>query len=191
LVVLRFLGIDERLFRDCLDGLAFGRFFLHRLRLARCVRRHLNVHAANTWAGRYLAYGRLFADRLLRAAGLGRKGKLLAAGGAVVALVGPEATGKSTLVSECATWLGRAFRVRTIHTGKPPTQNLTKPLAITTTLLRDHLPRLRTTRVQAANSAGGRSDPGLDGARLWRHCGRGRLGSAPFSQEGAPSRRPR
>jgi thymidylate kinase len=153
-VARRNLGIDEQLFRDCLDGLTPGRPLLHRLWLSYRVRRQLRRHAAHRWLGRLVVHSQLFADHILVAAGLRRRGKVLAAGGAVIAFVGPEATGKSTLVSECATWLGGAFRVRTIHAGKPPAGGPTRLLAVATAVLRDHLPRLRTTRVQAANSAG-------------------------------------
>lgn len=154
LVALRNPGIDEPLFRQCLEGLAPGRSILRRLRLARRVRRQLRVHAAHTRLERLAVYARLAADRLLRAVGVGRPGKLLAAGGAVVAFVGPEATGKSTLVSECAAWLGSAFRVRAIHAGKPPARGATRPLAVAASLFRDQLPWLRSTRVQASNAEG-------------------------------------
>jgi thymidylate kinase len=49
----------------------------------------------------------------------------LASGGAVIVFVGPDACGKSTLVAETAAWLGKVFRVRRVHLGKPPSTWLT------------------------------------------------------------------
>jgi thymidylate kinase len=44
----------------------------------------------------------------------------LLTGGKIIALVGPQATGKSTLVAALAKWLGAELKVTTIHAGKPP-----------------------------------------------------------------------
>jgi thymidylate kinase len=54
-----------------------------------------------------------------------RKGKILQSGGMVVALVGPKASGKSTLGNELSTRLGKQLLVRRIHAGKPPPTLLT------------------------------------------------------------------
>ena len=48
------------------------------------------------------------------------KGNILASGGAIIAIVGPEASGKSTFVAELASWLGEHFQVGKVHVGKPP-----------------------------------------------------------------------
>ncbi len=48
-----------------------------------------------------------------------RTGKQLSTGGRVIALVGPEASGKSTTAEELGRWLRSAFRVQTVHVGKP------------------------------------------------------------------------
>ena len=49
---------------------------------------------------------KLIAGRLLRT---GRR-KLLTSGGVLIAFVGPEATGKSTLTAECGRWTPRVER---------------------------------------------------------------------------------
>jgi thymidylate kinase len=52
---------------------------------------------------------------------LGRRTrKRLADGGAVVAVVGGDGAGKTTLVEDVSGWLGGALDVRRIHLGKPP-----------------------------------------------------------------------
>lgn len=49
----------------------------------------------------------------------GRRDLVLANGGLIVALVGPKATGKSTLTSEIARYFGRHLDVVRMHVGKP------------------------------------------------------------------------
>ncbi len=46
-------------------------------------------------------------------------------GGKIIAFVGPQATGKSTLASSVQTWLGQELSVECIHAGKPPSTLLT------------------------------------------------------------------
>jgi thymidylate kinase len=54
-----------------------------------------------------------------------RKDLALQTGGLVVALVGPKATGKSTLSNAIAKRLGRELNVQRLHVGKPPATALT------------------------------------------------------------------
>ncbi|WP_091325812.1 hypothetical protein [Geodermatophilus ruber] len=49
-----------------------------------------------------------------------RNTKRLVAGGSVVAVVGGDGAGKSTLTNGLAGWLGGAFDTRVVHMGKPP-----------------------------------------------------------------------
>ena len=46
-------------------------------------------------------------------------------GGKIIAFVGPQATGKSTLTSALQAWLGQELSVQCIHAGKPPSTLLT------------------------------------------------------------------
>lgn len=68
--------------------------------------------------------------------------------GVVIAFVGPEATGKSTLVAATAAWLDEWVPTRSIHAGKPPPTALTAPLSQLLPLLRRHAADLRTTRLE-------------------------------------------
>ncbi len=67
---------------------------------------------------------------------------------AFIALVGSEATGKSTLANEIGRWLGERYSVRVIHAGKPPATWVTWPLHVLLPLLRKLMPALRTSRIE-------------------------------------------
>lgn len=139
--------VEATLFRRCLESLDRDTSFLQRYRLARRVRRRLRVHAAHSAWSRRLEYGRWlwwFAVRRLT----GRKDKVLAAGGAVIAIVGPEATGKSTLIEESRAWLASAFAASAVHAGKPPASWLTWPVNLALPYLRELFPRFRRSRVE-------------------------------------------
>jgi hypothetical protein len=66
----------------------------------------------------------------------------------VIAFVGSEATGKSTILDEVAGWLGRTHRVRRVHAGKPPSTPLTFLPHVLLPALRALFPEQRTLRVE-------------------------------------------
>lgn len=144
--------IDERLFVACVETLAGDSPLLTRMRLARQVRRRLKVYAKYTFFARLLAYGQLLWAEARRRLGTKRQNKVLPAGGAVIAFVGADATGKSTLVAETGRWLGDTFTVNVIHTGKPPSSWVTAPVnmalavmrRLTSSQRRDHLKGQKT-----------------------------------------------
>lgn len=65
-------------------------------------------------------------------------------GGRVIAIIGPDASGKSTMVAECVTWLRGVFPVTTAHLGKPPSTWLTWLPNTSGRLLGRIAPALRT-----------------------------------------------
>jgi thymidylate kinase len=85
-----------------------------------------------------MAYGRLTRSK---------KGMILQSGGAVIAFVGPEATGKSTLLTASRRWLGEHFVVNQIHAGKPKSTPLTMLPNILLPLLRSALPTYRQSKI--------------------------------------------
>ncbi|HSL24947.1 MAG TPA: hypothetical protein VLA54_01605, partial [Acidimicrobiia bacterium] len=92
------------------------------------------------WRFAHLAVNRLVgATRKLTPAG----------GGAVIAFVGSEATGKSTMLAETQSWLGEHYTVTRIHAGKPPVTALTFLPHVLLPALRRLLPEQRSTRVEA------------------------------------------
>lgn len=114
-----FPSIDQRTFDKLLDAIGNDRALIGRALLGwkvawrlRGLKRLGTIRAfvSRTW--RVLA---LVASRLTR-----RKGLSLQTGGFIVALVGPKATGKSTLANELAVRFGKHLKVLRIHAGKPP-----------------------------------------------------------------------
>jgi len=139
--------IDEETFIEGLSLFAEPGNILAKIWFAKRVRRALRVYAKLPRHRQIAAYGSLFWQYALRRLARQRRNKSLASGGAVVAFVGPEATGKSTLVAESKRWLGGAFAVRDIHAGKPPSTWLTFPLNGVVPLLRKLTPEFRTNRI--------------------------------------------
>lgn len=66
-------------------------------------------------------------------------------GGSIMAVVGPDATGKSTIVSELKRWLGSEFWVEGAHAGRPPATLLTFIPRLALPFLRRLAPSYRTT----------------------------------------------
>jgi thymidylate kinase len=72
-------------------------------------------------------------------------------GGAIIAFVGSEATGKSSLLAEMSHWLGEHFAVEQIHVGKPKSTALTFVPNSLVPALRSKLPNYRLTHLEAQN----------------------------------------
>ncbi|MDQ4108927.1 MAG: hypothetical protein M3138_09010 [Actinomycetota bacterium] len=66
----------------------------------------------------------------------------------LIAFVGSEATGKSTILNEVESWLGRSHRVRRIHAGKPPSTPITFVPHVLLPAIRRLFPEQRTLRVE-------------------------------------------
>lgn len=71
-----------------------------------------------------------------------------AGGGGVIAFVGSEATGKSTVLDRMQDWLSQTYTVRRVHAGKPPATALTYAPHVLLPSLRALFPDQRSTRVQ-------------------------------------------
>lgn len=151
--------IDEALFLKCIDMLNEPTSLRKKIGAARQVRRRLRVYARYAGLRRVLAYARWLWGRVKRRLGAKKKDKILYSGGAVIAIVGPDATGKSTLVAECAQWLGKAFAVQTVHAGKPPSTWLTLPINLVLRLARDSSLRQRPGRPAVGAPAGNPHPP--------------------------------
>ena len=145
--------INEALFLECLDTLQENTSLPKRFFLAKRVRRRLQVYSKYHLAGLVSAYGQFLWEKLQSFLTHRRKNKSLKTGGAVIAFVGAEATGKSTLVSETENWLTKIFSTRSVHAGKPPATWMTAPLNLILPLLRRLLPQLRTTQQDGKSAA--------------------------------------
>jgi hypothetical protein len=101
-------------------------------------------------------------SRLQRVASLvrrragGRRDRVLETGGAIVALVGPKATGKSTLGSGIAKVLAAHLDVVRIHAGKPPATILSAGPRIFLPLARRLFPAERPSAHDSAERRGAR-----------------------------------
>lgn len=122
--------IDEKLFVQCIAAIEKNSSLLERIRLARFVRRRIRNYRKHTFLEWASSFGSLVFTQVQRRIGPSKKNKVLQAGGAVIAIVGADATGKSTVVSETSRWLGKDFLVRKIHAGKPPTSLVTAPVNV-------------------------------------------------------------
>jgi thymidylate kinase len=84
--------------------------------------------------------------------------KQLPGGGKVISFIGPDASGKSTMVAASADWLGKVFRIKVAHLGKPPSTWLTLLPNTAGRWLGRVAPRMRTFHqrpAQAGSSARG------------------------------------
>ena len=75
----------------------------------------------------------------------------------MIAFVGSEATGKSTILNEVEGWLGRSHRVRRVHAGKPPSTPLTFLPHVLLPALRAVFPEQRTLYVEERYEDGDRA----------------------------------
>ncbi|WP_197521046.1 hypothetical protein [Bradyrhizobium icense] len=119
-----FPSIDPPLFRKLLDAIEDERALVRRVVLGwRVARRLRGLRRLGPMLG---AISRLWRVLSLLVKRFRRRGDLvLQTGGMIVALVGPKATGKSTIAHALATRLGGHLDVLPIHAGKPPATALT------------------------------------------------------------------
>jgi hypothetical protein len=140
-------GFGADLFARALDALLAPAPLWRRVILARRVRAKLRPFARRGRVGSWSAGVRAFASRAVYHVRGSRKRLTPGGGGAVIAFVGPEATGKSTMLAETESWLGRYFTVRRVHAGKPSSTLLTVLPNVFLPALRSLLPAQRSTRV--------------------------------------------
>jgi thymidylate kinase len=145
--------IDTALFLECLKALKGNASLPRRILLAQTVRWHLQIYAKYNLPGLVSAYSQFLWEKAQSLLEGHRKKKTLKTGGVVIAFVGAEATGKSTLVSETGNWVKPIFSTRTVHAGKPPSTWITAPFNVILPLLRRLLPQLRTTRQEGRMAA--------------------------------------
>ena len=140
--------LDRRLFEQCALALRVPAPLWVRLKLARRVRSSLRMYARHSqtrssWTG-LSTFTRMLIRRLARS----KKTLRLRSGGALVAFVGPEATGKTTLINEVYGWLGEHFDVECVHAGKPASTKTTLIPNLAVPLLRVMVPALRPSKLE-------------------------------------------
>ncbi len=145
--------VDEPLFLKCVDAIDKNQSVLRRINLARQMRKRIHDYKEHGFLQRYSVYAQVIFAKLLRHLKGDRKNKNLVSGGRIIAFIGADATGKSTLVAATSRWLGGPFIVKVIHTGKPASSWLTLPVNIALGLVRKFM-RLK----HSANSGKSESD---------------------------------
>ena len=131
--------LDCGFFDRCARSLEAPTSAMRRLGLRWLLRRKLQGHAhgPNTFQAMGTLGLRVF--RKIRSLIAGPRSQMrLTGGGALVALVGGDGAGKSTLVNDLRGWLSKNFDAQTYHLGKPPRSLLT----IAVSLLRRVVTRL-------------------------------------------------
>ena len=120
--------VDDNFFQECVIALESKAGYPRKWLLAQKMRWRLRIYKKDNLLGRWLGYVNFIKASILRKLKKQKGKKILTSGGAVIAIVGADATGKSTLVNETSRWLRKNFVVNTIHAGKPPSALLTFPL---------------------------------------------------------------
>jgi thymidylate kinase len=141
--------IDEELFTAAYEALRKPAPTPRRIVLGFRVRSRLRRLARRHPTRARVAEVRKFAVRVRYRLSGSRKKLSPGTGGSVIAFVGPEASGKSTVVGEMERWLGAYYTVKRVHAGKPPATVLTLIPHALLPLLRALMPGRRSTRVGA------------------------------------------
>jgi thymidylate kinase len=118
---------NEKTFLACLDALLKGSSYLQKLILSHQIRWKLRSYRKYSLPGWLVGHIQLLSGNLIKKFRRQRGGKILLSGGTIIAIVGADATGKSTLVSETGRWLRKNYVVNTVHAGKPPSTLFTVP----------------------------------------------------------------
>ncbi len=152
-------NVDPKLFVQCVSALQSPAPLAKRLILARRLRsclalyaRRSRIRASGTG---FMTFTKLVVRRLVG----GPRDLVLCSGGALVAFVGPEATGKSTLISIVNHWLGAHFAVERMHAGKPPSTAATLLPNALVPLLRLAAPKQRSSELEARHAVNGLNRP--------------------------------
>jgi thymidylate kinase len=143
--------LDLVLFDRCLVALRNPRSVLERWLLGRQLQRVLRAYEVlPAWRARLERLRRL-KRRMFGRLGLTPRRFRLRSGGAIIAFLGPEASGKSTLVEQTTAWLSEVFDVHQIRSGTPPASVLTALPNLLLPLLRAALPAYRTSSLETSS----------------------------------------
>ena len=142
-------SIEADLFSECVAALKAPESLFRRISLGLQLRSKLRIYARHSAVRAWLVGARKFTAMLFRRLTRSQKELIPQSGGAVIAFVGPEATGKSTLIAEMSGWLGEHFAIEHIHAGKPKSTLLTSVPNLLVPALRSLFPSSRSTRLEA------------------------------------------
>ena len=141
-------SVDTDLFSECIQAIKSSTFLFHRIALGLRLRSSLRMYARHSSLKAWWSGIRTFLTMGFRRIMRSQRGMSPQSGGAVIAIVGPEATGKSTLLTEMKSWLGEHFAVNQIHAGKPKSTLFTFLPNLLVPALRFFLPSYRSSRLE-------------------------------------------
>jgi len=141
-------SVDFALFRKLRDAIESGRWGVGRFRLGRALASRLRPYRRFARPSATLARSGRAWRKAWRTLQGGTPPQALLSGGAVIAVVGSDGSGKSTVVGEVSRWLGEFLSVATIHGGKPPPSVPTALPRLLLPLLRRMMPGYRSTRIE-------------------------------------------
>ena len=146
-------ALDPDLFSECVAALKSPAPLSRRIILGRRLRSNLKGYARHSELRNSLAGLQKFVAMSIRRFVRSQKELMPMSGGSVIAFVGPEATGKSTLLSETRGWLGEHFVVEQIHAGKPKSTLLSAAPNLLVPTLRRMLPNYKSSTIEAEYSS--------------------------------------
>jgi thymidylate kinase len=129
--------IDPSFFYRCVQSLRSGTSTWTRMRIRRQLERRLkrcarHPHTVDALLKIFRPVTRFVREQLFRQS----PAKRFVSGGLLVAVVGGDGAGKTTVVRELNNWLGKKFLVRPFHIGKPPRSLITYCFIVMMRLLR-------------------------------------------------------
>lgn len=142
-------SLDTELFSDCVTALKSPASLCRRVILGHRLRSQLGPYARHSTIQTSLRGVRKFMILLFRRLIRSHKGMVPRGGGALIAFVGPEATGKSTLLAEVRDWLGKHFAVEQIHAGKPKSTIVSFVPNLLVPAMRAMLPTCRSIHLES------------------------------------------
>ena len=157
-------SIDTNLFSECVQAMKTPAPLLRRISLGLQMRSSLRIYARRSLLSAWLDGIRKFVTMAIRRMVRSQRGMFPQSGGAVIAIVGPEATGKSTLLAEMRSWLGEHFAVKQIHAGKPKPTLLTFIPNLLVPALRFFLPSYRSSRIETRPAS---EEPGQNSPKVY------------------------
>lgn len=119
--------VSEKIFIECLNAILSGASYPQKWKLSHQVRQRLRIYRKYSFLGWLFGHIQLLTGKFIKKIRKQKGSKILLSGGTIIAIVGADATGKSTLVLEASRWLRKNFVVTTVHAGKPPSTVLTVP----------------------------------------------------------------
>jgi thymidylate kinase len=113
--------IDKTTFSKCVQSLTQKRSLLFRIQAGHKLRRQLKTNARRSLASDILLkpwrrFESAFRSRILRSS----TKKHLASGGLMIAIIGGDGSGKTTVIDGLFKWLSGEFKIKKLHMGKPP-----------------------------------------------------------------------